>query len=508
MTHAAARTRWLVVAACATLGALAVTACRSTAGGVATAAPTAVRAEESWFGAYLQGRKIGYMSEAVRPVERDGQPRVEYSSTNYAVLDVLGQRMEQTSAYVSLCDAEFRPLQLDFTLRSAGRSQAVSATFTATQITCQKTSEGHTTTTSVPIPEGVKLVVDAQAVIAEGGLKIGDSTQVHQFNPVSLEVEACTLTAVRREPLALPGETVGALVMKMDTPMVQAEAWIDDQGRLLQLVSPMMQGKLEFKRETEDSATADLTEAGPRIDLVVATSIVPDQPILDAPRTSRLVLRVEGLGRLKQVPSDGWQRVEPLPDGSHRVTIDAAAGPPAAPRKLPLTVAAELQPYLAANPYLEADHPEMKAAAQQVLAGETDVATAIGKLRDWVNGRIRWQSNIGLFRSGLEVLRDPSGVCRDSAALYTALARAAGIPTRVCAGLVYVNGAFLGHAWAESWCGQWLPVDATLRGRFVNATHLKLAQGDKYTCVFEMLPALGSLQIQVLDQAVLPPEAP
>ncbi len=487
----------VLVSSCA-LAAVLMTGCARAGDRTVTADPPAdQRAGESWFGAYLQGTKIGYMSEGLRPVERDGRKLLEYVSKNYAVIDVLGQRMEQTSVWVSLCDGDYHPVELQFTLKSGNRSQAVSAVFTPQEVRCTRTQGAQTVEQNVPVPDGVELVVDGQALANEGRVKVGETVTVHQFNPVTFEIEECKLTGQRREMLPLPGETVEALVIKMVTPMVEAEVWVDDAGRTLQVRSTMMQGSLEFRREERETALAGIDEGGPRVDLVVATAIRPSTPIVDSGNAARLVLKVQGLDRLRQVPSGGWQQVEPAVEGWRRVTIDAAPPPPKR-LSLPLkSVPDDLREYLAPTTYIESDHPEMSAQAKGVLAGEHEVEAAIGLLRDWVHQRIRWQSDIGLFRSALEILRDPAGVCRDSAALYTALARAAGIPTRVCAGLVYVNGAFMGHAWAESWCGAWLPVDATRTGRFVDATHLKLAQGPKYTCVFEMLPALGALKIEV-----------
>src|SRR5947209_1869987 len=74
-------------------------------------------------------------------------------------------------------------------------------------------------------------------------------------------------------------------------------------------------------------------------------------------------------------------------------------------------------------------------------------------------------------------------VCLDYATLYAALARAAGVPTRLCAGIVYAQGKFYYHAWAESYVGQWVAFDPTLYDpeqpvAYVDATHIKFAQGD------------------------------
>ena len=73
-------------------------------------------------------------------------------------------------------------------------------------------------------------------------------------------------------------------------------------------------------------------------------------------------------------------------------------------------------------------------------------------------------------------------------ALKTALslARAAGIPARIAAGVVYAEpgdgtGAFFYHAWPEVYLGgqtPWVPIDPTLNTFPADATHFKLVEGD------------------------------
>jgi transglutaminase-like putative cysteine protease len=88
--------------------------------------------------------------------------------------------------------------------------------------------------------------------------------------------------------------------------------------------------------------------------------------------------------------------------------------------------------------------------------------------------------------------------------LYTALARAAGIPTRMAGGIVYLEGVgFLYHAWAESDVGGWVSVDPTFDQVGIDATHIKLVEGPGWISIMPLGRVVGRVKATVIDyQAV------
>jgi transglutaminase-like putative cysteine protease len=87
--------------------------------------------------------------------------------------------------------------------------------------------------------------------------------------------------------------------------------------------------------------------------------------------------------------------------------------------------------------------------------------------------------------------------------LYTALARAAGIPTKLVGGLVYMEDVgFLYHAWAESYDEGWVSVDPTLDEVGVDATHIKLVEGPSWSELLQLGKVIGRIKAKVIDYAV------
>ena len=105
--------------------------------------------------------------------------------------------------------------------------------------------------------------------------------------------------------------------------------------------------------------------------------------------------------------------------------------------------------------------------------------------------------------TAVDVLRERRAECQGHAYLFAALARAAGIPTRVVNGLVYSaeHGGFLYHTWNEAWIAGrgWRPVDATFGQPYADATHLKLIEGEQTGDLVPLVGLVGRLRVVSLS---------
>ncbi|HOL93151.1 MAG TPA: transglutaminase domain-containing protein, partial [bacterium] len=98
-------------------------------------------------------------------------------------------------------------------------------------------------------------------------------------------------------------------------------------------------------------------------------------------------------------------------------------------------------------------------------------------------------------RTGIE----PDHRCNEHSTLFTALARSIGIPTKICAGLVFQDDGFYYHAWNEVFIGgQWYPIDSTLNRIEMDAAHIKLAEGS-LEAQTDIVGMIGTLKVEILD---------
>jgi transglutaminase-like putative cysteine protease len=153
--------------------------------------------------------------------------------------------------------------------------------------------------------------------------------------------------------------------------------------------------------------------------------------------------------------------------------------------------------FLDPEPLLESNSPEIRALALRLRGTETDPRVVAERINRWVYDSLRKEITVGV-PSALATLRARVGDCNEHAQLYVALARAAGIPARVAAGLAYLDDKFYYHAWPEVWLERWVAVDPTF-GQFpADASHLRFTVGGLGHQA-ELLRLMGALQVDVIS---------
>jgi transglutaminase-like putative cysteine protease len=147
---------------------------------------------------------------------------------------------------------------------------------------------------------------------------------------------------------------------------------------------------------------------------------------------------------------------------------------------------------------LPVGHPRLESLVGEILGAERDALTAARRLAQWVFEYLEKTPSIGIPEA-IAVLDAGRGDCNEHAALFTALARTAGLPAQLVAGLVYVDGRFVYHAWSEvRGASGWLPVDPALGQVPADATHIALVYGD-LSAQAALIPIVGRLRLEVVE---------
>jgi hypothetical protein len=114
--------------------------------------------------------------------------------------------------------------------------------------------------------------------------------------------------------------------------------------------------------------------------------------------------------------------------------------------------------------------------ARKLVQGASNSFEAVAMLAYWVNSNLEYDLEYAeVIKNSSWVLSNRKGTCDEFSSLFMALARAAGIPARYVAGIVYAREGWGYHGWAEVYLDGWVPVDATwMEVGWLDATHLRL----------------------------------
>ena len=121
------------------------------------------------------------------------------------------------------------------------------------------------------------------------------------------------------------------------------------------------------------------------------------------------------------------------------------------------------------------------------------------KMVDWIHKNIEKRPVLSL-PDALSTLENRVGDCNEHAVLLAALARAAGIPAKVEAGLVYLKGRFYYHAWNLLYLGRWITADSLFGQMPADVTHIRFSSGTQKQQL-DLMNIIGKVELKIIEQS-------
>ncbi|MDA8126079.1 MAG: lasso peptide biosynthesis protein [Deltaproteobacteria bacterium] len=321
------------------------------------------------------------------------------------------------------------------------------------------------------------------------GLRPGEGKTFPVFDPASLGQRPVRVTFLGEEPLTVMGKTQAAKKLSIDFMGMRQYAWVASDGSALR--EEGMLG-IVLTRVTREEALAGL--AGElSADLTELASTVPSKPIDAAGRLRLLKVRLSGFSEEPFFLDGGRQtfrngqltvRRESLA-GTHRQTT-GEGGDLAASRK--------------STPFIQADHPKIRRQAAKIVNPDDPDGVKADKLLAWVYKNLEKRPVLSV-PSALATLENRIGDCNEHAVLLAALARAAGLPAEVEAGVVYLRGRFFYHAWNVLYLkdrGGWTTADAVFGQLPADVTHIRFVRGEADRQL-DLAGLIGKLKVEILE---------
>ena len=411
-------------------------------------------AQEEWFGVYQGDHKIGHSH---RVVSRTASGGYRFEESMALRLAMLGSSQPLDTTLVTDTDAALTLRGFQFSLGSPAATFTASGTSDGRTLSIRHGERGDPAV--IPLDEPINLPSTLRPRIVAARPEPGARFTHAVLSPITFQKESITITVEGHEMI----DGHDALRIAEEHEGLKAHAWIDETGGVLR-----EEGVLGFvmRREPRETALAGGSNEAP-LDLALAARIPLAGSIGDPRDRSSLSLRVTGEARNRVLDDPPRQRMsgdvvtvvrETLPEHAERPSDGAFAS------------------YLGPSPFIEADDPDIVATARSIVAGEDDPIAKARRLLRWLRENMTREPSLTV-PSAREVLETRRGDCNEHAVLFAALARASGIPARVAAGVVYLDGAFYYHAWTELWVGRWVTADAVFDQMPADPTHVKLIEG-------------------------------
>lgn len=451
-----------------------------------------------WSGIYYRGEKIGFSVSQI--TERPGGFKLQ--EDGQMLLTLMGASTASRLHTEVNVDPEYQLQDFSFSLDPGTGPIGVKGTLeTPTRLAVRIISPTGERSRVFELKEPPVLALNLSKRLLAMGLTEGARHEIQIFDPATLTNGMAVLEVGAREVVRILDKPVPAFRLEMSYSGIATTSWITEVGDVIKEESSM---GMVVIRENRERATALAMSSDVKADMIEAAAIQPDskKPIVDASSLRSLRLEFSGAslpgnpGELNGAGQTVEGDIVEIVD-----TREMRAGPPPD----------DLEAALGAEAFIESDAPEIVAETQKALSRIGANPTARKKaeiLVRYVNAALEKKPTMSL-PSAVEVLRTRVGDCNEHTALYVAMARSAGIPSRVAVGLVNLRGAFYYHAWPEVFVGDaktpadgkaglWMPVDPTLNQFPADVSHVRLARGglDRQAAI---LPLLGRARIKILD---------
>ena len=427
--------------------------------------------QEHWYDLALMNTKIGYMHVSSDKTDYQGEAVDRHKIDMVMNFKALGTDVTLEITRVEYTGSDLMPRHFLSTSNESGLKQ-VEGRIVDGVAYIKTTLNGETTESEVPVPpDTISEHVGVESLFRQG-LKIGEKRNFHIFSfdllkPVKTEIEV-----EGQDTLTYQSEEKQVYILRQTLDMmngITAKVWLDTDGVNYKTEVPMMGLSMVTTKTDKEIALGDTEE----VDVVLKTRILPSgkRPTLKA-KNFKAEVKLPAGNIADAIMSNSQQQLIVTSEKAGKLSIQV---PIVAAEDCPTLPIQDVEgEFLGASAYIQTDAPAIRAKAEEILDGEVNSWRAAEKLCEWVHTAITDKKMSGGFGSSLTVLETLSGDCTEHTVLFISLARAAGIPARICSGITFAKDAFYYHFWPEVYVGKWVQMDPTFGQTIADANHIQL----------------------------------
>jgi hypothetical protein len=317
------------------------------------------------------------------------------------------------------------------------------------------------------------------------GMKPGDEFSLNVFDPVSMSSEPVTIKVIGKENILNMGIHKNSMKVAIQYQGATQLAWIGENGEVIK-----EKGLLGFgleKTTRKDALFGLLAESSQDLAEVasVKSNVIFDNPL----KLERIKVEISGINTNNVHLESGRQVFK---DNVLIIQKEDLVRLPDVINNMNTIPDRFVRP----EPFIESDHPKILNLVEKIITDDDTPLEKANKLMIWVHKNIEKRSVLSM-PDAVATLINKVGDCNEHAVLLAALARAAGIPARIEAGLVYLNGRFYYHAWNLLYIGKWITADSLFGQLPADVTHIRFSSGTMQQQL-DIMNVIGKVRLKIL----------
>ena len=439
---------------------------------------------ETWMNIVQSNNKIGF-SHSRLSAEQDGYHLHE---TVRMRINTMGLVQDISLETIGRLNRDFSLADLNFKIKSGRFSFNVAGSVSGDVLTVRTKSAGHSREAEIPLKAKPYLMPAVTAAMSAAKLAAGDKYAFDIFDPATMGQTSVVVEVLGKEDLQIMGSTHSATKITLNFKGTSQLAWIGDSGEVLKEKGIL---GIQLEKTTREDALRDLSAAA-SADLTQTASVASNVGLDNLDRLSNLKIEISGIP-FQSVQLNGGRQT--LKGNVLSIDKETLTDLTADIKERNLRNLEKI--FLKPGPFIQSDNQKIQTLAQKIAG---DQAVALEKVRllvNWVYKNIEKRPVLSL-PDALSTLENRVGDCNEHAVLLAALARAAGIPCRIEAGLVYLKGRFYYHAWNRVYLGRWITVDAVFNQIPADVSHIRFVTGSPGRQL-DLMGVIGKLNLRVIE---------
>jgi hypothetical protein len=445
-----------------------------------------VSERDSWMNILQNERKIGFSH--IRFYEDTTGYRLD--ETVQMRINTMGMIQDISLNTKSRLNPDFTLQELNFEISSGRFRFSVRGAVDGNTLRLTTESAGSSRHLEIPVQGKTYLINSIMRAVATTDLQPGDKYVFHIFDPASMGRAEVIAEVIGREIIDNQGLNEPATKVSLNFKGVSQLAWIGKEGDILK--EKGLLGISLVKTERKDALDGLAIESSQ--DLTKIASVAANITLDNIEALEVLKVKIRGISTEKLQLQGGRQTFN-----GQVLTVKKEALTNLATELRTENLAALEKIFLKPGPFIQSDNQKIRDQVREILKDKPN-APLLARARmllDWVHTHIKKRPVLSL-PDALSTLENRVGDCNEHAVLLAALARAAGIPARIEAGLVYLKGRFYYHAWNLLYLGKWITADSLFGQLPADVSHLRFATGSPEQQL-DLMGVIGKVRLTIIN---------